>query len=181
MKRILLAVMALLTALVTGCGSGGSGGALVDPASTGGDTGGDSGGTGGGTATTARIRLSTRGPSAGTIIYAVELTLHLPAGVTVSADPASGLVPAGVLQAQDQGAYAGARYLPATENSDGRVVIEVADPSGFLVGAFATLSCVVPAGKTVTGAGFSLDGFSARDANGAVISGVIPELSLLTQ
>jgi len=112
---------------------------------------------------------------------AVDLTLHLPAGVTVAADAVSGEVAAGALHLVDAAALAGARYLPATAASPASVRLILADPSGFTVGALGTLTCTATSGTIPSATSFSLDGFSARDANGVALAGIAPQLALRAQ
>jgi hypothetical protein len=156
--------LALLVALLAGCGSGGggAGGGAVEP-------------------TQVTVRLSTEAANAATILGAVQLTLRLPAGVAVTADPTSGEVSAGVLHPADSAALAGARYQPATASAQGSVTVNIVDAVGFTVGALATISCTATSGTALNGAGFTLEGFSAKDLNGAVIPGVTPRLTLQTQ
>jgi len=130
--------------------------------------------------TAATVTISTRGASADTVIYGVEFTLHLPTGGSVAADQ-SGAVLASALRATDSGALVGARYIPATASSQPAVLVNILDSGGFPVGSLAALSCRVLATTAVSAADFSLDGFSARDANGAAIPGVTPFFSVQTQ
>ena len=156
-------LLALFTALLTGCGSGGAAGNAVDQ------------GSGPGTAT---IVLSTGAASAATVIYAVEFVLQLPAGVTLATDPANGEVMAGVLHAADSGALAGARYVPATGATRAFVKVNIADPYGFVIGDLATITCNVSQGADLSAAGFVMDGFSAIAASDAVIT---PHVAVQTQ
>ena len=156
--------LALIVALVAGCGSGGggAGGSVLQP-------------------TQVTVAISTEAASASTVLYAVQLTLRLPAGVAVAADPTSGEVSAGILHATDSAALAGASYQPATSDAQASVTLNIVDPVGFTVGALATLSCTVSPGTAVNGTGFTLAGFSAKDQNGAVMSGITPRLTLQMQ
>jgi len=163
--RVLL--FAMITALLAGCGSG-SGGTAIDPGPT-------------PVAGTASVDIFTQAASAETVVYAVEFVLHLPAGVTVSADSGSGAVTPGVLALADGGALAGAKYVPATATSQAQVKVNIADSGGFTVGNLATLTCTVSAGTTVNKTGFSLDGFVAKDANGAVLPGISSRFAVRTQ
>jgi hypothetical protein len=156
--------LALVTALLAGCGGGGGGGAAGNAGEPG----------------TVTVELSTRAATAGTVIYGVELTLHLPAGVTLPADPVTGEVSAGLLHPADAAAFAGARYLPATTGAKASVKVNIADPTGFGIGGLATLTCSVAPGVSVNVSDFSLDGFSARDANAAVIPGITPHFTVRT-
>lgn len=149
--------LALVTALVAGCGSGGGATVTaVDPRSEPG---------------TAIVDLSTETESAVKVIYGVEFVLHLPAGVTVLAEP-DGKVREGVLQPTDSGAFAGARYVPATDTAPAFVKVNIADAGGFLVGNLATLRCIVSPGAAISALRFSPDDCSAWDADIAKIPGV---------
>lgn len=166
-----IAWLVLVAALLAGCGSGGGeSGTSANPGP------GSQLDAGSGTAT---ISVSVEGPTAATVVYAVEFTLHLPQGVTLSAD-SEGKVSAGVLQATDSTALTGAKYLPATATSGGSVRVNIADPGGFALGSLAYLNCIVSRGRQVSAAGFTLDGFSARDANSAAIPGVTAKFTLKT-
>jgi len=153
--------LAPVAALVAGCGSG-SGSAAGTNLQPG----------------TVNVALATQAASPATVLYAVEFTLHLPAGATLPADPASEEVTAGVLVPLDGSALAGARYLPAAAGTQASVKVNIADPGGFAVGSLATITCSVAAGAAVSASGFSLDGFSARDSNGAPLPGVTPSFTL---
>jgi glycerol uptake facilitator-like aquaporin len=156
--------LALVTALLAGCGGGGGGGAAGNAGEPG----------------TVTVVLSTQAASAATVIYGVELTLHLPAGVTLPADPVSGLVSGGLLHPAVTADVAVARYLPAAAGVQASAKVNIAQATGFAVGGLATLTCSVAPGASANGADFSLDGFSARDANGAVIPGITPHLTVRT-
>lgn len=161
--------LVLLIAFVAGCGSGGSGNSI---------------GSGAGTepvATRAAVKISTLAASAETTIYGVEFVLNLPEGVTVSADPATGAVQLDVLSLANSGAFAGARYLPATAGSQGSVTVVIADAGGFTVGELATLTCSFAPGLTVTPAGFSLQRFIAKNQNGAEMTGISPHFTVQKQ
>ena len=160
MKLIWLALVALLA----GCGAGGGGtaGSSVQPGEL-------------------MVDVSTQAGTAATVLYAVEFTLHLPAGVTLVADPTSGEVAQGVLQPVDTAALAGARYLPAAAGVLASVKANIVDPVGVGAGPCVTLTCQVAPGASLSASGFSLDGFSARDANGAVIPGITPHFAVRTQ
>jgi uncharacterized protein YceK len=158
--------LALIVAVLAGCGSGGGGaaGSAVEPSQA-----------------QVTVALSTEASNAATVLYAVQLTLRLPAGVAVAADPASVEVSAGVLHPADSAALAGARYQPATAGAQGSLTVNIVDPTGFTVGALATLSCSIAPGTALNGAGFTLEGFSAKDLNGVSIPGVTARLTLQTQ
>jgi len=74
-----------------------------------------------------------------------------------------------------------ASYLPATVGAGASVKVNIAAAEGFAVGDLATLTCSVTPGAALSGLGFSLDGFSARDANGVAIPGVTPRFTVRAQ
>jgi len=156
--------LVLVAALLAGCGGGGgaAAGSASEPVAL-------------------VVDLGTQAASPATVLYAVEFTLRLPAGVTLPADPASGEVSKGALHPVDAATYAGARYLPATTGAQASVKVNIVFAGGFAVGDFATLACSVSPAAALGGSEFSLDGFSARDANGAEITGVTPHLTVRTQ
>ena len=132
------------------------------------------GGGGGGSAptqpTTATLKLITSGT--GTTIYGIDVTVDLPAGVTVkSANPPetdSGVVT--VSGAALSGSLATAVYTPASGTTPGKVHILIANAAGFATGEFATLNADIAAGSTPKAADFSLVDFSAIDADGHPIT-----------
>jgi hypothetical protein len=157
--------LALCAALLSGCGAGGgvtSTGSTAQPG-------------------TAIVEIATQAASPATVLYAVEFTLRLPAGVTLATAPSGAELAAGVLQAADAAALAGGRYLPATAQAQGALQVNIADPVGFTVGPLTTINCSVAPGTSVGVAGFTLEGFSARDSNGAVLTGIGPRVTLKTQ
>lgn len=164
-----IACLVLLVALLAGCGSGGgaenAAGSGAEPAPV---------------ATSAAVDISTLSASA-TVIYGVEFVLHLPAGVTVSAEPATGRVQPDALKIADSGALAAAHYQPATPQSQSWVKVAIVDAGGFTVGHLATLTCRFDPGLAVGPAGFSLDGFTAVNANGTAMPGIAPYFTLHTQ
>lgn len=131
---------------------------------------------------TARVTVSTLGPSADSVFYAAQFTLRLPAGISVPTNAASAIVADGVLVPAVGGAYAGASVVaPAGAASGPLLLINITHPGGVTVGPLATITCTVAAGAAPAAGAFSIDAFSARDANGAVISGINPRLTLQTQ
>jgi hypothetical protein len=155
----------LVAGLVAGCGGAGGG----SPAA--------------GSAQPAQlsVEIRTQGESAATVIYAVDFVLHLPAGVTLAADPTSGKLSEGVLHAADPAALVGTRYQPATGATPAEVTVFIGDPVGYAVGTLAAINCIVSPGTPFDTSGFTLSGFSARDANGIVLSGIAPKFTVRTQ
>jgi hypothetical protein len=159
-----LVLVALVSSLLAGCGAGGGGAA-------------------GGTVQSGSVAVefSTEAGNAATVLYAVQFTLQLPAGATLPADPASGEVSVGALRAADGAALVGARYLAATAGAPASVKVNIIDPGGFTTGVLATLTCSTAQGTVVNASAFSLAGFSAKDASGAVIPGITPHFTVKAQ
>lgn len=146
MKHTILFSMLIGALLVfTGCGGGG----------------GDGGG--GGAAqqpTTIAVALTTTGtlPS-GNLIRGIDVTLNLPAGVTVNASPSavnpSVLVPDSNVVVL-QGGAVGADKSGITYSS-GKVNLILIIPSGISTGSnFAVVNCIVPAGISVSSSNFTI-------------------------
>ncbi|MBU5614801.1 hypothetical protein [Geomonas azotofigens] len=128
---------------------------------------------------TARLGIVTLGPAADSVLYAAQFTLRLPPGVTLPSTSAS-VLPEGVLVPAVSGSYTGASFLQAA--APGQVLlVNLAHPAGLTVGPLATLTCQVAAGVAPTADTFTLESFSARDANGAVLPGITARLTLQTQ
>ena len=163
--------LALVGALVAGCGSGGGAGTASDPGS---------GSQHEPAPTTATVVVGTQAANAQTVVYGVDFRLHLPEGVTLLTYPDSEEVQEGVLHPADGGALVGARYLPATAGSQALLQVEIADAGGFTVGALTTISCNIPQGEAVSATDFSLDGISARDASGVEMPGITLHLTVQT-
>ena len=129
--------------------------------------------------TTAVVTIMSQGTS--TQIYGVNVTVVLPAGVTVkatpdSANPAVQVTNAGVVAAS--GAAAGANtstiatYTAATATASGQVMVQVANAAGFGTGEFVTVNCDIAAGSFPKATDFSATGLTAVDSNGASIAGL---------
>jgi hypothetical protein len=169
---IRLAWLLVVMALLAGCGSGGSSTSGIDaghglgPSST---------------ESSATVTVGAQASAVDTVIYGVEFTITLPAGVSVTADPATGEPQTGVLRVNDSRAFSGGKYTAATATTPATLKVIIVDSSGFTAGDLATVSCSVAPGSAVSAAGFSLSSFSARGADGAPLSGITPRLSVLTQ
>lgn len=155
--------LVLLVAVLPGCGGTGgtSAGSAVQPQEI-------------------TVNLATHASDPATVLYAVDLVLQLPEGVTVAAD-VSGTVAAGVLVPADGGALAGARYLAGSGSSPATVHVTLADPGGFVVGPLATLTCNVANGNAPSASAFALGAFSAKDSNGAPLPAVTADFTLRSQ
>ncbi len=73
------------------------------------------------------------------------------------------------------GSYAIAVYTAASGTLSGQVRILVASGSGFMTSEFCSMNGDIATGHSPKNSDFSLVNFSASDANGNVISGLIPE------
>jgi hypothetical protein len=161
-----LLIVALIFApmfLISGCG----GGSAPAPA-----------------ATRAVLKLSTQGSlPTGTLIGTIEnITITLPAGVTVPTD-ATGKV----LTVSASGQTASSLttpliesvYTPATVGSRATLLIRMVVANGFNVGEFATVTCDI-GGNVPTAADFSIDQatFLAKDLNAVNITGLSASFAL---
>lgn len=147
-RRFIILAGLAVAALLTACGGGGGGG--------------------GGTSqpTTATLILSSVGP-VDTAISSADVTITLPAGVTVKTD-AAGAVSDGVAVASGKSVGAlnpVASYTPATATAAAKVRVLIIDGSNFTVGEFLTVHCDVAAGSFPQPTDFSA--VFTKDANGA--------------
>ncbi len=183
MKRTIHFTLILyLYLLLCGCGGGG-GGAVTTGGGGGGN--GDNGGGSTAKASSMAVTLSATGtlPSS-SLIGAIDITLNLPAGVTVKASPSpintSVMVPdAGVVVLQGAAAAAGSQLITASyvPGPPGKVTIRLVNANGLATGAFATVNCDVAAGVTPAATDFSVTPNVAAttgifDVNTAALSGV---------
>jgi len=166
-----LLIFALILTTLSACGGGGGSG-------------------GGGTAqtpqsTTAILTLATSGT--GTTINGIDVTVLLPAGVTVKSATAPPQTDSGVVLLTGGAAvgpitpqYAIGVYTPASGGNPGKVKIAVVNVNGFSTGPFCTLTCDIAPGTTPTpvAGDFSLANFNPVDANGAKIIGLTPGFTL---
>jgi hypothetical protein len=158
--RIVLTLLTL--SLLAGCGGGaGTGGSVVAPGKV-------------------SVEVTALAGSSATVVYAVDLTLQLPPGVTVSAGP-QGDVLQQALHAADSAALIGARFSPAGSSSPPLLQATVADPLGFTVGPLLTIDCDVAQGAALGAGNFQLTFFSAKDSNGATLPGVTASISVQPQ
>lgn len=160
MKRIsiavLLTIISTMTILSACGGGGGGGGGQAQP-------------------TVAVLKLATSGT--GATIYGLDVTVNLPSGVTVKSTTNQPETDDGVVVASGvaaSGTIATAVYTPATDALPGKVRILIANASGFTTGEFCTVNGDIAAGHSPKAADFSIENFSASDADGNVISGLTP-------
>jgi len=151
----------LAIGMLTGCGGGtgtGAGGSMVAPGKV-------------------SVEVSTlAGPSA-TIVYAVDLTMQLPPGVTVAASP-TGEVLQQALHAADSAALVGARFQPAGSAGPSLLQASVADPLGFTAGQLLSIDCDLAQGAGADAGSFQITVFSAKDQNGASLPGVTASIAV---
>jgi hypothetical protein len=154
-----LAWLVLLAAVMPGCGGSGgaSAGSALQPEQL-------------------TVSFATHANDPATVLYAVDLVLQLPDGVTVAAD-ASGAA-AGVLVPADGGALAGARYYPRAGGVPATAKVIIADPTGFAVGPLGTLTCNVAPGYAANASAFGILAFSAKDHSGAPLPEITADFTL---
>ena len=129
----------------------------------------------------------------GTLVGAIDVTLNLPAGVSVKATPsplnAAILVPdAGVIVLQGAAASASSQMLTATyvQGATNQVVVRLVNANGLPVGAFAKVNCDVASGSAPSATGFSITPNVAGttgvfDLNTAALSGITVNYSVVMQ
>jgi hypothetical protein len=122
------------------------------------------------------LRLTTAGTPF--VIFGIDTTIALPAGVIVDADPLTGEVAAGVVSISGAAAVGNnnlvvAKYTPASIGIPALLHIVMANDLGFGLGEFASIQF-----QTTTGATFPLSNqffavsFFAKGFNGAGLVGV---------
>ena len=163
--------------------------AMIALLSGGCSSGGDSG-TGNGTQdpTTATIKITAIGtlPTNSTI-GGVDLSLILPAGVTVKTSPGnlSALVPdAGIVTASGAAAANSRVYAVYTAGAGavlGSVRILLANTQGFAPGEFVTVDCDIASGHRPATADFSASGIKFVDGNGKALDGLSATVNAVLQ
>jgi len=164
-KRWMSLVLAAALGLLPGCG-GGSGGSAAAA----------------GTGPTITLNPSVQGTLApGTRIGSLDLTLSLPAGVTVKADSNGQVLDSAV---QPSGAAAGAlavaAYTPADATHPGRLRIILIQAGGFSTGAFGTIRCDLAGVPAPAAAAFGLSGLAVTDVDSVPIAGLTASLTAVT-
>jgi len=132
--------------------------------------------------TKAKLTLLSQSATAGTKISSIEVTVELPAGVTVKSTPSAinpdkletetGVVVLSGATAAVVGEVRVGVYTPATATTPGKVFISLSAPVDFNPGEFVTVNADFPAGTVLVAADFKLVGFTAFDSNGAPMPGV---------
>jgi hypothetical protein len=126
--------------------------------------------------TSGLLVLSTAGTP--NIMAGVDVTVNLPAGVILNADPITGETASGVVSVSGEALVgsnnlAVAKYTPASIGTPARLHIVLVNVSGFRLGEFATVQF-----DLATGAGFPLSSaftvmsFSAKGLDGSGLSGM---------
>lgn len=156
MKRVSISILLMLVLAITmlsscGGGGGGDGVTIAQP-------------------TTAVVTLATTVTSAipaNTVITGYDVTISLPAGVTVKSTTTPPQTDTGVVTAT--GAAAGSQiaavYSPATSTVAGKVRIVIANAAGFSSGEFSTVNCDIAAGYYPTQSDFPQPTFVASGFN----------------
>lgn len=144
------------------------------------------GGGGGTTApppTKAVVALLSQSATAGTKIGSIEVTVELPAGVTVKATQSAtnpdkletdlGVV---VLSAATAAAFGDIKpvgvYTPATATTPGKIFISLPAQVDFNPGEYVIVNADFPVGTLFAPTDFKLSGFTAFDNQGAPMPGV---------
>jgi hypothetical protein len=164
-------IVAGFSMLVFGCGGGGGSSTPQTPPTTQPPA-----------PTAAVLTLNTTGASS-TSYKGIDLTVNLPAGVSVKTDPANPKLTApGVLKLS--GVFASyssqvfprpfwGRYSSAGTGKPSTVIVAIASGTAtFSVGEFATLTCDLASGTTVSLSDFSVVNFTAYGTGGATVTGL---------
>jgi hypothetical protein len=164
---------ALVLTVFTACGGGGGGGDVIVTQPT-----------------SADLTLSTAVTGmipANTVITGYNVTISLPAGVTVKATPDSLnpaiLVPdSGVVTDNPAGSYIEAVYSAATSTLPGTVKVHIVSATGYAPGEFCKVKCDIAAGHYPTTSSFAqptLDDVTGTDIiSGSTITTLAGQLSL---
>jgi hypothetical protein len=158
---LLMALVGMISLSGCGGGGGGEGTPAPQPATQ---------------PTSAVLNISTQGTlPGGTQIGGLDVTLALPAGVTVKSvtsppETDSGVVVTSGVAAANSTVLS--TYTAAAGASAGKVRVLLANPNGFGTGEFMTIHCDIAPGNTPTASDFILSGFVASDLNGVAISGL---------
>jgi len=128
------------------------------------------------TPTSGLLKLSTAGTA--NVIAGIDMSINLPAGVIVDADPLTGVVTDGIVTISGVAAVGTrnvivAKYTPASIGTPANLHIIMANGLGFNLGEFATIQFDLATGASFPAANaFSVTTFSAKGLNGAGLSGI---------
>ena len=135
------------------------------------------GGGGGGGATKAVVTLLSSGTGT---ICAVDVTVDLPAGVTLKSS-ASGETDNGVVVPSGAAAtntYTVGVYSAATGTSPARVRVLMVNAAGFQPGEFCAVNADLAPGYSPVASDFTIVSFLASDETGSVINGMTAGLTV---
>jgi len=129
------------------------------------------------TPTNGILKIGTAGPA--NTIGAVDLTVTLPAGTTVAADPVTGEAAAVTVTISGAAAtgsnkLVAAKVTPASSAGPGKVTISMINTTGFVPGECLTVDFAVTTGGTFPANvnAFAVTGVSAKGLDAAPLSGV---------
>lgn len=163
----LISLFLLVVAALSGCSRGGSDQAADSPPL--------SASVNATVAASGELKLATAGTPS--LIAGVDVTVILPAGVSVAADPTTGETAAGAVMisgvAADNSLLA-AKYTPASGNAPATLHIVVINAAGFHPGEFATVRFNLAQGTSFPAVGaFVITNFSAKGPDSTPLSGII--------
>jgi len=175
-KRLIIAVLSLAVISLSACGGGGE-----TPASNPADnptvpSNGTTNPTPTPTPTKGLLKLSTSGAAA--IMAGVDVTVALPDGVILNADPATGAVATGTVTISGVAAagsnnLAVAKFTPASGGVPANLHIAIINVSGFSLGEFATIRFDLATGAALPlSNAFTVTSFSAKALDSSALSGV---------
>jgi hypothetical protein len=174
-RHLIILVLSLAVMALAGCGGGGE-----TPASNPADNPAiPSGGTNPAptpTPTKGLVKLSTSGAAA--IMAGIDVTVALPDGVILNADPVTGEVAAGTITVSGVAAagsnnLAAAKFTPASGGVPANLHIAVISVSGFNLGEFATIHFDLASGAALPlSNAFTVTSFSAKALDSSALSGV---------
>jgi hypothetical protein len=173
-KHLIIAVLSLAVMALPGCGGGGGG---ETPASNPADNPTvPSGGTNPAPITKGVVKLSTSGAAA--IMAGIDVTVALPDGVILNADPVTGEVAAGTITISGVAAVgsnnvAAAKFTPASGGVPANLHIAIINVSGFGLGEFAMVRFGLATGAGLPASdAFAVTNFSAKALDGSGLGGV---------
>ena len=182
-RNLGLSILCLAMITLSGCGGGGGGAGTAAPSpAQGTDVTGTGSNAGGGADTTISaptkgvLKMATAGAAA--TIAGIDVTINLPAGVTVAADPVTGEVVNGVVTVSGGAAFGTqnltvAKLTPASAATPAQLHISMANMPGLNLGEFATVQFDLTTGTPLPAASaFTVKSFLARGLDGAGLSGI---------
>jgi len=123
------------------------------------------------------LKISTAGPA--NTIGAVDMTVTLPAGVTVTADPVTGEAAAGIVTISGAAAVGGnkliaAKVTPASNAGPGKVTISMISATGFAPGECLTVDFEMVAGGTFPAKAdaFAVTGVAVKGLDAKLLTGM---------